>query len=95
LPGRQHHRLAGADRARAALPGQGLHCYDFNLCGVFYANSRTWLLESLSKFLYSSVQRLVKSLEIHRKIGKMQNNFVGFRERNPSTFVICPWLDSK
>jgi hypothetical protein len=73
LLGRQHHRLAGAGRARAALPSQGPHCYDFNLCRVFCANGRTWLLRSLSRFYYKSVQSLRKFLEIRRKFRKMPN----------------------
>jgi hypothetical protein len=75
LPGRQHRRLAGVDCARAALPGQGTHCNDFNLCRVFCANVRTWLLRSLSKFSYKSVQSLRKFLEIRRKLRKISNEF--------------------
>jgi hypothetical protein len=67
LPGRQRRRFAGVGRARAAIPGQGTHCYDFNLCRVFYANSRTWMLKGLSRFYYKSVQSLRKSLENCRK----------------------------
>jgi hypothetical protein len=87
LPGRQRHRLAGANHARAALPGQGPHCYDFNLCEVFYANSRTWLLESLTKFLYSSVHRLVKCLEICTKIRKIPNQFC--RVQDDKSHLFC------
>jgi hypothetical protein len=43
LPGRQRRRLAGVGRARAALPGQGPHCNDFNLCRVFCAGFKAWL----------------------------------------------------
>jgi hypothetical protein len=35
LPGRQRRQLAGAGRARAARPGQGPNCFDFNSSRVF------------------------------------------------------------
>jgi hypothetical protein len=75
LPGRQCRQFASVRCARAAIPGQGPHCYNFSLCRVFYANSRTWLLESLSKFYYKSVQSLRKFLENCRKFKKMSNQF--------------------
>jgi hypothetical protein len=95
LPGRQRRQLAGTGRARAARPGQGPDCFDCNSSRVLRVKSRAWLWRSLSKFSCSSVQCLRKFLEIRRKIRKYQTNFFGFRKRNPTTFVICTWLDSK
>jgi hypothetical protein len=43
LPGRQRRRLAGAGRARAALPGQGPDCVDLNLSRVPCVNFRAWV----------------------------------------------------
>jgi hypothetical protein len=95
LPGRQRRRLVGVGHARAALPGQGINCVDCDLFRVFCAKVRTLLLRNLSKFYYKSVQSLRKFLEIRRKFRKKPNNFVWFRERNPTTFVILTLPDSK
>jgi hypothetical protein len=75
LPEQQRRQLAGVDHVRATLHGQGLHCVDFNLCRVFCANVRTWLLVNLSKFYYKSVQSPRKFLEICEKFRKMPNQF--------------------
>jgi hypothetical protein len=86
LPGRQRRRFAGVGRTRAAIPGQGPHCYDFSLRRVFYANSRTWLLESLSKFYYKWVQSLRKILENCRKFRKMPNQFCWVQREKSHNF---------
>jgi hypothetical protein len=46
-------------------------------------------------FLASQSRALENSYKIVENLEKCQTNFVGFRERNPTTFFILTWPDSK
>jgi hypothetical protein len=46
-------------------------------------------------FLAVQPSALETSKKFVEKSEKYQTNFVGFRKRNPTTFVVCTWLDYK
>jgi hypothetical protein len=52
-------------------------------------------LETYLSFITSQSIALENSKKFVENSEKCQTNFVGFRERNPTTFVIFTWLDSK
>jgi hypothetical protein len=51
-------------------------------------------VKALSNFSYRLVQGLVKSLEIHRKILKIPNQFCRVQDAKPHLLVVHSWLDS-
>jgi predicted neutral ceramidase superfamily lipid hydrolase len=55
----------------------------------------TWLLKAYLGFVTNQSKALEDFYKFIEKSEKCQTNLVGFRERNPTTFVILTWPDSK
>jgi hypothetical protein len=85
----------GFGRSRAAAPARD-PIASIEIClGCSVQKLGPSCFETYLSFLASQSRALENSKKFVENLEKYQTNFVGFRGKNPTTFIILTWLDSK